>query len=109
MELIDFAEVVAAVTLITMFVAIADIVYKHKTARKILITAIEETQRYKKNVKVQINRNYELLEDLITSNSKNYIVTNDGVEFTLENSSRSYFLENGYEDNSVPKLIAINA
>ena len=69
--------------------------------------AIKEAQHYKTSAKIKINRKYQVLEDLITSMSKQYIVTNDGVEFVLENANVSYFLETGAENNYVPILRVI--
>ena len=84
-----------------------NIIYKHNTSRKILMKALKEARQYKTSAKIQINRKYQVLEDLITSMSKQYIATNDGIEFVLENANVSYFLETGVENNYVPVLRVI--
>lgn len=97
---------VVSVTLI-LFIWLGIVAYKYNTSRSILIKALKEALYYKKSAKVQINRSYQRLEDLITSMTKQYVVTNDGVEFVLNNSNVSYFLETGEENNYIPKLRVI--
>ena len=84
---------------------ISTLVYRHMTSEKVLVNAIEKT--IYNSVKVKINRNYEILEDLITSKTKNYVVTNDGIEFFLESTGMSYFLETGLENGYVPILSVV--